>query len=197
MLLFPISFAGRGWALPFLTALCPSLRYFQKHRSQRLTPKKLTDWARQLVLQVHRWFPDRTLVVVADSGFAVLELFAAWQRLRKRCNGSPVITITRLRLDAALYEPVPERAPGKRGRWALKGKRFPRLEALLEDSKTIWNKMTVSHWYGRYGHDSSNTVQSVTEVEVLSETAVWYHSGMPVVPLRWVLVRDPQGRFEP
>ena len=28
-------------------------------------------------------------------------------------------------------------------------------------------------------------------------TAVWYHSGMPVVPIRWVLIRDPLGKFAP
>ena len=30
-----------------------------------------------------------------------------------------------------------------------------------------------------------------------SQTAVWYRSGKPPVPLRWVLVRDPQGEFTP
>jgi hypothetical protein len=32
-------------------------------------------------------------------------------------------------------------------------------------------------------------------VEVVSATAVWYHAGLPPVPLRWVLIRDPRGRF--
>ena len=34
-------------------------------------------------------------------------------------------------------------------------------------------------------------------VEFCSATAVWRHAGLPVVPLRWVLLRDPQGRFDP
>jgi hypothetical protein len=34
-------------------------------------------------------------------------------------------------------------------------------------------------------------------VELVSATAVWYHSGMPPLPVRWVLLRDPQGTFEP
>jgi hypothetical protein len=34
-------------------------------------------------------------------------------------------------------------------------------------------------------------------VEVTSATGVWSHSGMPPLPIRWVLVRDPQGKFEP
>jgi hypothetical protein len=34
-------------------------------------------------------------------------------------------------------------------------------------------------------------------VEITSATAMWYHSWMPPLPIRWVLVRDPQGKFEP
>ena len=34
-------------------------------------------------------------------------------------------------------------------------------------------------------------------IEIASGTAVWRHGGMPVVPIRWVLVRDPAKRFEP
>jgi hypothetical protein len=34
-------------------------------------------------------------------------------------------------------------------------------------------------------------------VEIVSDTAVWYHSGKPPVPIRWVLVRDPRGGLEP
>jgi hypothetical protein len=34
-------------------------------------------------------------------------------------------------------------------------------------------------------------------VELSSETAVWYTTGLPVVPARWVLVRDPEGEFKP
>jgi hypothetical protein len=33
-------------------------------------------------------------------------------------------------------------------------------------------------------------------VEVCSETAVWYSTGLPAVPVRWVLIRDPEGRFK-
>ena len=51
MLLAPIPWAGRVWALPFLTALAPSERHCQERGRQH---KKLTDWARQLVLQARR-----------------------------------------------------------------------------------------------------------------------------------------------
>ena len=32
---------------------------------------------------------------------------------------------------------------------------------------------------------------------ITSQTALWYHTGQPPVPLRWVLVRDPNGEFDP
>jgi hypothetical protein len=50
-----------------------------------------------MIRQVRRWLPDRYLVVVADSSYAVLELLACAAGLRE-----PVTVITRLRLDAAL-----------------------------------------------------------------------------------------------
>jgi hypothetical protein len=71
MLLVPIPWAQRVWALPFLTVLAPSERYY--HGRQR-GHKKLTEWAQQALLQVRRWLPTRDLVIVADSSFAVITL---------------------------------------------------------------------------------------------------------------------------
>src|ERR671921_569995 len=61
MLLVPVPWAGRVWALPFLTTLAPSERY-GRERGRR--HKKLTGWARQLVLQARRWMPGRDIVLV-------------------------------------------------------------------------------------------------------------------------------------
>jgi hypothetical protein len=107
MLLTPIPWAKRVWALPFLTVLAPSERY---HAERGVRHKKLSDWARQMIVQVRRWLGDRAIVVVADSTYAVLELLAACANLPQ-----PVTMITRLRLDAALYEPAPPRQKGQRG----------------------------------------------------------------------------------
>jgi hypothetical protein len=115
MLLAPIPWAERVWALPFFTVLAPSERYHQQHRRRH---KKLTDWGRQMILQLRRWLPERNLVVVADNSYAVLELLAAVSGLRH-----PVTVITRLRLDAALYDPAPVRQPGTNGRPRKKGAR--------------------------------------------------------------------------
>jgi hypothetical protein len=100
-LLAPVPWASRVWALPFLTMLCPSERYRKRRGLQH---KKLTDWAHQALLQVARWLPGRQIVAMADRSFAAIELLAA--------ASAHVTMITRLRLDAALYDPAPEREPG-------------------------------------------------------------------------------------
>src|SRR4029450_13696582 len=82
MLLVPIPWAERIWALPFLTALAPSERYCRERGRRH---KKLTDWGRQLALQAKRWLPDRALILVADSGFAALELLATLARHGAAC----------------------------------------------------------------------------------------------------------------
>lgn len=176
MMLTPIPWAKRVWALPFLTVLCPSQRYAQE---QGRRYKKLTDWARQLVLQLRRWLPERDLVVVADSSYAALDLLAA--------VGAHVSFITRLRLDAALYEPVPPRAPSQRGRRRKKGARLPRLSEVLSDPATQWQTMTVAQWYGRRERT----------LEVSTGTCLWFHYGKSAVPIRWVLVRDPEQKLKP
>ena len=81
----------------------------------------------------------------------------------------------------------PPRAPGQRGRPRLKGKRRPTLEAVLADEKTPWSTLTIDDWYG----------EGPREVEVATDTAVWYHAGKPPVAIRWVLIRDPHERFKP
>jgi hypothetical protein len=179
MLLAPVPWAGRVWALPCLTALAPSERY-DAERGRR--HKTLTDWARQLLRVVRRWWPDRSLVAVADSTYAALEFLAA-------CGAwsPPVTVVTRLRLDAGLYEPAPPRRAGQVGRPRVKGQRLPTLAARLADPVTRWTSITIANWYGA----------GERTVEIASATAVWYHSGRPLVPLRWVLVRDPHGRFDP
>src|SRR3954454_2184869 len=95
MLLVDIPWAGRVWALPFLTVLAPSKRYDQKRRRPH---KTLPDWGRQMLLQLRRWLPDRQLVLVVDSGYAALDFLGVLANRRRA-----ITCITRLRLDARLY----------------------------------------------------------------------------------------------
>ena len=176
MLLAPIPWAGRIWALPFLTALAPSER-FARDRGRR--HKKLTDRARQLLLLVARWLPGRRVIAVADSSYAAIELLAAVRRRR-------LTVVTRLRLDARLFDPPPPRRPGTLGRPRVSGARQPTLAERLADPGSGWRRVTVAGWYGR----------TERQVDLISGTALWYHPGKRV-PVRWLLVRDVAGEFEP
>ncbi len=176
MLLAPVPWAGRVWALPFLTVLCPSERYARRSGRRH---KTLLDWARQMVLQLRRWLPDRDLIVVGDNTYASLE----WLHQVRAC----VTAITRLRLDAALYAPAPPRKPGTLGRPRKKGARLSPLSEVLTDPTTCWRSVQVSEWYGK----------NERVLDIATGTAVWYHAGLPVVPLRWILVRDPEGELDP
>ena len=175
MLLVQVPWADRIMALPFLTVLAPSKRFYA---NKPRAPKTLLDWARQVVLQIHRWLPNRSIVLVADSAFAAIEFLAAVR--------NHVCVVTRLRLDANLFAFPPPKRKG-RGRPSLKGKPLKKLAAVLRDRRISWQRYRVSIWYGR-----TNRL-----VEVATGTALWYRGGVTPVPIRWLLVRDPSGQLEP
>ena len=175
-LLAPVPWTGRIWALPFLTTLCPSERYAQRTGRRHKTP---LDWARQMILQLRRWLPEREIIVVGDNTYAALE----WL---DRVRGH-VTVITRLRLDAALYMPPPPRKPGTMGRPRKRGARLPTLAQVLADPATEWRRVQVSEWYG----------SGERELEIATGTALWFHGGRPGVSHRWVLVRDLEGKLAP
>jgi hypothetical protein len=137
MLLVEIPWASRVWALPFLSALAPSERYAAKRGRRH---KKITEWAWQMLLLVRRWHPQRQIVAVADRAYASLKLL---ERCRKLSN--PITFITRLRMDAALYEPAPPRRPHQIGRPRLKGKRLPNLSEVAQDPTTVWKPTTIAN----------------------------------------------------
>jgi hypothetical protein len=108
----------------------------------------------------------------------VIELIAAVRR--------HVCFVTRLRLDANLFEPPPARRPG-RGRPPKRGRKLPKLTQSLTDPATVWSTIVMPEWYGG----------KRCRLDVSSGTAIWYHSGLPPLPIRWVLVRDPAGIRKP
>jgi len=178
MLLVKISWAEAIWGLPFLTVLCPSERY---HAERGRRHQSLIERAWQIIQLVRRWLPDRELIFVDDGSFAVLDLLG--------CVSSTPKTslITRLRMDAELWDPAPKRKPGQNGRPRVKGARRPSPQQRLDDPQTPWTKIEVENWYGG----------DQREVEIYSESCVWYKCGHQPVSIGWVLVRDPQGEYEP
>src|SRR5262249_44754773 len=137
MLLVHVPWADRIMALPFLTLLSPSKRFYA---GKLRAPKTLVDWARQAALQIRRWLPDRYIVLVAGSAFAAIEFLAAGRDL--------VCVVTGVRLEATLFASPPAKRKG-RGRPAIKGKRLRKLSAVLKDPKVHWQRCRISLWYGR------------------------------------------------
>jgi hypothetical protein len=175
-LVVTVPWASRPWALPILSLPCPtpkvSLKLGRRH-------KTIAERARQMIACLRRWLPDIDLTVVGDSAYSVIELGLA-------CRRRGVGLIAPLRLDARLFAPAPERAPGTVGRPRVAGDRLPDLDVVLADPKTTWTNVEV-RWYDGAARD----------LEVVSGTAVWYHNGFEPLPVRWVLTRDPAGRLEP
>lgn len=175
MLLTPIPWAQRIWALPVMTALAPSERYYETRGRK---PKTLTERAIPMIKLLRRWLPNRRLVIAGDSSYAALDLLAVCQALP-----NPVAFVTRLRMDAALYEPTPPYAG--MGRPRKKGARLPTPQAYLDDPDTQWTTVKGAWYDGQ-----------IREMELASGAAVWFHYGKTPVPIRWVLVHDPQGEYE-
>jgi hypothetical protein len=178
LLLVPVPWSRRVWALPFLTVLAPSEK---TNRANGKRPKTSIDWIGQMIRVVRRWLPAPPIVLVVDGGLAAVKL-----GLRCAHLALPVTYVTRLRLDAVLHDPPPGSVVGKRGPKPKKGARQPSLPARVRDPKTVWTTARVT-WYGG--------VERV--VEFASGTALWYTPGEDPLPLRWVLVRDPRGGFAP
>jgi len=172
MLLVPVPWAQRVWAFPFLTVLCwpPTKAGKRQHKTS-------VDWVRQMMQQVRRWLPERLLVLVVDGGFAAVALALA-------CTTSEVVMVSRMRLDAALYHPPAPRPANAPGRKPTKGPRQRSLKVWAARSDTPWESVTVN-WY----HGEQKPLQ------VFSRTALWYTSGWAPVAIRFVLVRDPEGRL--
>lgn len=175
MLLVPVPWSHRPWALPFLTVLAPS----QRANTQAGTRHKTTlDWTIQMVKVVSRWV-QKPWVLVGDGAYACVRL--AWT-----CRTHQVTLIARLRLDARLYaspEPVP---PGKRGPKPKKGPRVPTLKSRVDEAKQQGQEVEVA-WYGG--------VRKC--LRVLTGVDLWHTPGEAPLAVRWVLVVDPEGHLPP
>lgn len=174
MLIVPVPWASRSWALPFLTVLAPSKNCNEAGNKRH---KTTVDWARQMIITVRRWLPYHAIVLVGDGAYAAVSLALC-------CAGlpCPVSLVSRLRLDAALYDFPPPEQPGKRGPKPKKGERQPSLEQRINDPSTQWTTIEAA-WYGGV----------LRTLEIIWGICLWYTPGCPPVPIKWVAVRDPQG----
>jgi len=178
VLLVPVPWSQRIWALPFLTVLAPSKKTNLANGKRHKTS---IDWVGQMIGQVRRWLPERQIVLVVDGGLCAI-------KLGQRCLGyaNPVTYVSRLRLDACLHDWPGPQPKGKRGPKPKKGARQLALKARLTDLATVWQTMTIDWYQGQQ-----------RTLEIVTGTALWYTPGHDPLPLRWVLVRDPAGKLLP
>lgn len=176
-LLVPLPWSQRRWAMPFLTTLAPGKKSDEAHGRRHKTS---IDWTGQLLSCVRRWHPQRRMILVVDGGLSSL-------KLARRCGRGehPITLVGRLRLDAGLYDPPGPKAPGRPGPPPKYGAHQPSLAQRANDPETTWQRRKVQ-WYGGIEH----------EVEVASGTALWGKVGETPVALRWVLVREVDGKHE-
>jgi hypothetical protein len=181
MLLAPVPWSRRRWALPFLAiptfTPATSAKLGKRHRT---APERTEG----LIRLIRRWQPHRAIEVVGDSGFAVL-------RLAHVCGAARGRLISRLVLNAQLYDPPPVRPASTPGVKPKKGPRQPKLVDRLDATtdaagQTTWQRQVVA-WYGHQRRP----------LDVATGTALWHTDGCAPLPIRWVLVRDPQGRLSP
>lgn len=175
MLIVPLPWSQRPWALPFLTVLTPSEKA-NKEASKR--HKTTIDWTIQMIKQVSRWVDNHSIVLVGDGSFASI-------RLAHACRKLEVTLISRLRLDARLFD-FPQIQPGKRGPKPKKGQRLQKLKDIVDDKQQQW-KHALVRWYGH----------TIKPIHFLTGVCLWHTPGQQPVPIRWVLVLDPDGKDKP
>ena len=144
-------------------------------------------WGRRISKRGHYRDPlassRKRTVSTRGLRWIVLTLVITPPLCQRQCE---VRLIAPLRLDAVLHEAPPPRQPGTRGRPRRKGKRLPSLVERLRDAATPWQSLRVRWYDGR-----------VRRLQISSGTALWYRSGQPVLPLRWVLVRPCDAQHPP
>ena len=124
MLLVPLPWSTRPWALPFLTLLAPSER---ANKQAQRRHKTTVDWTVQAVKAITRWLGGRRWTLLGDGAYACVHLAHV-------CVARGVTLISRLRLDAQLYAFSDRNAPRRRSPKPLKGKRLPSLKERVKEA---------------------------------------------------------------
>jgi len=128
------------------------------------------DLAQEIVTEIASWLPQRSFSLCADGAYASLAR-----------RGLPRTTLTsRMRRDAALYEPAPPRS-GKPGRPRKKGKRLATPE---ETAAKLKNQAFSTLRVDFRGKER--------DLLVWSRPVLWYTTDPDHLVLL-VIVRDPDG----
>lgn len=169
-------FSERYFALPFMTVLEPSAK------SDKLAKKRhktTLQWTIQMLIQVVRWLKNTPIILVGDGAFACGE--SAWRSLKLKIS-----LITRLKMNAGLYDFPPLDVPGKRGRKKIKGAKFLNFREMIGVTDLGWTEIIVD------GYGKKRRI-----LKYISNVSLWGVDGFPALPIRWVLEVDPEGELDP
>jgi hypothetical protein len=178
-----LPFCLTPWALPFFSQLIPPKRPLSSSRNRKdLNSKKkrktLTQWTVQVVKIIGSWLKNTPFIIVADSAFACHAIAHA-------CVKAQGALVSRMRMDARIFH-FPDPNKKRKGRPLLVGKRCPLFSDYLKSNDVIWESLVVN-WYG--GKEK--------QLLVYSGVHLWYAYGIPPLPIRWVLIKDPTNQIEP
>lgn len=182
MLLTSLPWLKRGcWALPIITALCPSARYWE-NRSLPRAHKELMTWAAQLLAWLARYTKGlgRPVYLVGDGAYATYGLMG-------KSIDLGIGLIVRMRMDARLFHFPPAPVKGKRGPKPKVGQRILDMTKRLTDGRIKWTEVTFTEWYGKQDK----------RMLITQGQAIWSRNAHQKVPLRWVLIKDPAGQLDP
>jgi len=124
-----------------------------------------------MLREIAAWLPARRFALACDGAYA---------SLAGRALPRTQVT-SRMRRDAALYEPPPVRRPGQRGRPRTRGRRLPTPAALARTRRTGWRRALVD--------ERGQAVERL----LLCRPVLWY-AVCPDRPVLLVIVRDPHGK---
>jgi hypothetical protein len=173
--LVDVPWSQRPWALPFMSVPALSEKRCQQLGKRYRSP---SQWAAVMLERVRRWYPERQIELLADGGYASVEGVHHYQDRRVRL-------ISRLRMDAVLYEepaPPAKQAKSRRGPKPKKGARLPSFAQRLGDPRQPCQSAEI-RWYGG----------QTQRIEYTSEVSLWHRSGQEPVRIRWVLLHPAAG----
>lgn len=169
-------FSERHFALPFMTILEPSAK---SDKAAKRRHKTTLQWTIQMLIQVVRWLKNTPIILVGDGGFACGAL--AW-----RCLKLKITLITRLKMNACIYDFPPVDSPCKRGRKKTKGARLYSFKEMVGMPDLGWTEIVIEG----YG-------QKKKKLKHISNVSLWGADGFLPVPIKWVLLIDPEGELDP
>jgi hypothetical protein len=170
-----VPWTKRSWALPFMSVLATTPKVSVK---LGIRHKTIGRRARQMIILVRRWLPQTPIVMIGDGAYSSLELGL-------RCRKMQATLIAPLRLTSCLYDEPPARER-KRGRPRKVGEKLPKLKDVLDDRETAWQSIDVD-WYGG----------KRKRLLFTSGKALWYRDDIGLLPIGWVLTRDPDEELDP